>query len=64
MKEEEELQRLKLRSIWLQDGDRNSKLFHEQVKRREWKNKYPINNVQGRKIEDFQKIKEEIVHHF
>ena len=39
MKAEEADWRLISHSIWLKEGDRNTKLFHRQAKARIWKNR-------------------------
>jgi hypothetical protein len=48
LKSEEEQWRLKSISLWLQDGDRNTKFFHRQAKARIWRNKVSeITNENG-----------------
>jgi len=65
LKSEEEHWRLTSKSLWLQDGDRNSKFFHRQAKARIWRNKVSkITNENGVEVSDFYQIKEFVVGHF
>lgn len=47
LKEEEETWRVKSRSTWLQEGDKNTKFFQNQDKTREWKNNIQEIMVRG-----------------
>lgn len=63
VKEEEETWRLKSRSVWLQEGDRNIKFFHKHSKNKELRNKIHKINIGENLVEYFQQTKEEEVCH-
>lgn len=62
---EEEKWRLKARSIWLQLGDKNPKLFHKQAKNKTLRNNIKeINSYKGHSLKNYGDIKQESYSHF
>lgn len=39
LKREEEMWRIKSKSLWLQAGDKNTNFFHKHAKARQWRNR-------------------------
>jgi hypothetical protein len=65
LREEEEIWRLKSRSLWLQAGDKNTKFFHRQAKVRLWKNKISKIKVEyGSSIKGHYQVKIVAKEHF
>lgn len=65
VRREEKLWRLKSRSLWLKDGDRNNKFFHNQAKVRESRNN--VSNIgleDGTQVSDFVSINAVAKSHF
>ena len=64
-KNEEEKWRLESISIWLQSGDKNTKLFHKQAKSKTLRNNIKeINSFKGHSLKKYGGIKQEAYSHF
>ena len=62
---EEEYWRLKSRSAWLKDGDRNTSFFHKQCRARISKNNISeISSESGEVVQVFSQIKQLVEAHF
>ena len=62
---EEPMWRLKSRSLWLKDGDKNTSFFHKQARARQWRNRVEeIKTPSGGKTSSFEKIKNLASSHF
>jgi hypothetical protein len=61
IQEEETMWRLKSRSLWLKEGDKNTTFFHKQAKMRQWINNIKeIKDQAGETIQDFEQIKRKL----
>eukprot|EP00253_Pinus_taeda_P016963 PITA_16963 len=64
-KQEEIYWRKKSRVRWLKEGERNTKFFHRTIVQRRMHNKIPfIQNEEGVKVEEHEKIEEILLNHF
>eukprot|EP00253_Pinus_taeda_P017298 PITA_17298 len=64
-KQEEIYWRQKSRVRWLKEGERNTKFFHRTIVQRRMHNKIPfIQNQEGVKVEEHEKIEEILLNHF
>eukprot|EP00253_Pinus_taeda_P029368 PITA_29368 len=64
-KQEEIYWRQKSRVRWLEEGERNTKFFHRTTVKRRMHNKIPfIQDQEGAKIEEHEKIEEILLNHF
>eukprot|EP00253_Pinus_taeda_P021027 PITA_21027 len=64
-KQEEIYWRQKSRVRWLKEGERNTKFFHRTTVQRRMHNKIPfIQNQEGVKVEEHEKIEEILLNHF
>eukprot|EP00253_Pinus_taeda_P018354 PITA_18354 len=64
-KQEEIYWRKKSRVRWLKEGERNTKFFHRTTVQRRMHNKIPfIQNEEGVKVEEHEKIEEILLNHF
>jgi hypothetical protein len=58
LKDEETMWRLKSRSLWLKDGDKNTSFFHKQARARQWRNRVEeIKTPSGGTTSSFEEIK-------
>lgn len=62
--EYESILRQKSRILWLKDGDKNTKFFHNTIKRRQWRNNIQGIRYKGMWIKDPRKIKDLFTNHF
>jgi len=60
----EEEMRLKSRSLWLKDGDKNTTFFHNSMKLRRARNQIDKIQVDGQEVKGVEELKKEAHNHF
>lgn len=55
---------LESRKLWLKDGDKNSRFFHNSIKESQRKNAISVLNDEARRVEGVEEVKREVKNHF